>query len=47
MAGGTTFYQWLKQRRKALDYTQKDLADLAGCCARRSNWQSYYLPTWS
>src|SRR6266567_3445185 len=26
-----TFYQWLKQRRKALDYTQKDLADLAGC----------------
>jgi transcriptional regulator with XRE-family HTH domain len=26
-----TFYEWLKQRRKALDYTQRELADLAGC----------------
>ena len=31
---GTSFGQWLKQRRKARDLTQEQLADLAGCAPR-------------
>ena len=31
MEGEQTFASWLKQRRKALDLTQADLARLVGC----------------
>ena len=31
MTGTTTFGQWLKQRRKALDITQEELAQCVGC----------------
>lgn len=31
MSNMTTFGQWLKQRRKALGLTQKELAQRAGC----------------
>jgi transcriptional regulator with XRE-family HTH domain len=31
MNGNSSFGQWLRQRRKALDLTQADLADQVGC----------------
>jgi predicted ATPase/transcriptional regulator with XRE-family HTH domain/Tfp pilus assembly protein PilF len=31
MSSTVTFRRWLKERRKALDFTQEDLADLTGC----------------